>query len=120
MDAPVVLFADDNTPIRGLMVRAFAQAGIIKVVAAADGVEALAAFEADGAGEIGLLITDLMMPRLDGAGLIAKARAARPALKIILISTDPLPLELRDGGISYMQKPFLPSELVAKALELLG
>lgn len=120
MAARVVLFADDNALIRAVMVRAIIQAGF-RVVAAADGLEALAAFEADEAGEIGLLVTDLMMPRLDGAGLVVKARAARPRLKVLTISTESLPPQLRgDGGIAHLQKPFLPSDLVAKMRELLG
>jgi CheY-like chemotaxis protein len=118
--ARAVLLADDNPALRAVLIRAIVQAGY-PATGVADGVEAFEALGKDDGGKFGLLITDRIMPRLDGIGLILKLRFSRPALKIILISSEPLPAEFdREGRVEFMQKPFLPSELVEKTRELLG
>jgi CheY-like chemotaxis protein len=65
-----------------------------------------------------LLITDYLMPNMNGADLAAEARRAHPDLPILLISgyTN---LEAGSGDLPRLMKPFRQEELAAKVAALL-
>jgi signal transduction histidine kinase len=71
--APIIVLADDNADMRGFVSRILSRGGF-KVIAAADGEAALAAIR-DGPMP-DLVITDVMMPKLDGFGLLKYAATA--------------------------------------------
>jgi CheY-like chemotaxis protein len=77
-----ILLADDEAPVREFVRRALAAAGH-EVVAVADGSEALAAL---AEGPFDLLLTDIVMPGIDGIALALKAAKEQPALRIMLMS----------------------------------
>ncbi len=114
---PRVLLADDNADMRDYVGRLLGRAGF-EVVTAPDGEKALAACLADPPD---LVLTDVMMPKLDGFGLVAKLRSdERTALlPIILLSArageDARIEGLRAGADDYLVKPFGPRELLARA-----
>jgi DNA-binding response OmpR family regulator len=78
---------------------------------------------AAGGGIFDLLITDLVMPKLDGFELAVAIAARAPELKVIFISglsTTTTRTELREDGIAFLQKPFKIEDLEAKVREVLG
>jgi CheY-like chemotaxis protein len=114
-----VLLVDDDTVIRTLLQRVLKQSGY-NVLTAADGVEGKALFEAHR-DEIHVMVTDMVMPKMGGVDLIKAVTAARPDLKILLMSG--YSTEWREGRVpgrySYMQKPFTARELERKLREVL-
>jgi len=70
------------------------------------------------ADEIGMVITDLGLPRLGGIELIARVRAARPAVKIIGTSgfggQSVREKVLAAGADEFIQKPFSFADVIAK------
>jgi PAS domain S-box-containing protein len=116
-DAPLprILIADDNNDMRAYL-KALLDPHA-EVTVCADGE---AAFEAVQRDLPDLLLSDVMMPRLDGFGLIAKIRAT-PALRhlpIMLLSAragEEAKVEgLQAGADDYLVKPFAASELLAR------
>ncbi len=111
-----VLLVEDEEMIRELARGALARCGHT-VTTAKDGEEALAAAtECDGA--IDLLITDVVIPKLDGPELAAKLTAVDPDLRVLFISgyvDRELPAE-----VEYLEKPFTMQKLILKVGEVLA
>ena len=108
-----ILIVDDEKEIRELL-RLYIEKDGYSVIQAENGLEAL--IQADSA-QIDLAIIDIMMPELDGYGLI-KALRERGNLPIIVVSAKTenyekiLGLDL--GADDYVTKPFDPLEVVAR------
>jgi DNA-binding response OmpR family regulator len=102
-----ILCADDETPILDLLATLFSDAGHI-VETASDGQTAFEMLQEQPAG-FDLLITDGVMPRLDGAGLIVQARAAGYEGKVVIFSgslEDPERVLYRSLGVdAIVAKP---------------
>ena len=111
-----MLVADDNADMREYLARLLRTAGY-HVTMVTDGQAALAAVRV---GLPDLVISDVMMPRLDGLGLVAAVRAdARTAgLPVLLLSAragQEASIEgLRAGADDYLVKPFSAVELLAR------
>jgi len=89
-----------------------------RVLVAADGIEGFAVAK-QHAGEVALVITDAVMPRMGGAELAAQLRASWPALPILVLSGyDP---DERPGvaTLPHLDKPYAPAELMQRVRELL-
>jgi CheY-like chemotaxis protein len=116
-----ILLAEDNDNLRDLLHRVLEGDGF-SVLPAADGAEALRLCQQHN-GTIDLMVTDIVMPGLNGLQLSEQLRAAHPEMKFLYITgfADEFP-ELR-GLIRYgaiiLEKPFLPSELLRKVEETL-
>ncbi len=117
---PRILWADDNADMRDYVARLLS--GSFEVEAAADGVSALEkarAMQKEGRAP-DLVLTDVMMPRLDGFGLVRALRAdpALNSIPIILISAragEEARIEGVDSGADdYLVKPFSARELLAR------
>ena len=74
-----ILIAEDDTAVREFVLRALANAGH-DVVAAEDGLRALEALETD---QFDLLLSDIVMPELDGIALALKVSKGWPDLPIL-------------------------------------
>jgi PAS domain S-box-containing protein len=108
-----VLLVEDETSLREVLADFMESAGM-RVVAANDGRDAL---QRIASGEhIDVLLTDLVMPEMDGRTLAQEARARRPDLHVIYMSghtDDTLTRkDLLGEGLSYLQKPFTRADLV--------
>ena len=108
-----ILVCDDDREIVEAIDIYLKQAGY-RVLKAYDGEEALAVLKA---GEVHLLIMDVMMPRLDGIRATLKIRE-ESSIPIIILSAktedaDKI-LGLNIGADDYVAKPFNPLELVAR------
>lgn len=77
-----ILIAEDDTAVREVVLRALANAGH-DVVAAEDGLQALEALETD---QFDLLLSDIVMPELDGIALALKLSKDWPDLPILLMT----------------------------------
>jgi DNA-binding NtrC family response regulator len=110
---PHVLVVDDEPSVRRFAARALEGEGY-QVSTAKDGVEAL---ELVGAvpRPLGLVVTDVVMPRLDGVELLRTLSASHPALPIILMSGYAT-AHLADVGVAapcaVLAKPFSVQALV--------
>jgi DNA-binding response OmpR family regulator len=110
-----VLLADDNADMRRYVARLLSD--IYEVVAVADGQEAL---DAVRAAPPDLVLSDVMMPRLDGFGLVRALRADERTrtLPIILLSArageEAAVESLGTGADDYLVKPFSARELLAR------
>jgi DNA-binding response OmpR family regulator len=72
---------------------------------------------------IDLLITDLMLPRMSGDKLAARAFELRPALKVLFMSgraADPDVEGGLPGGVDFLAKPFTLDDLAERVGVLLG
>ena len=126
MTAPVaartrILVADDEPHI-GRIIKTKLEQGPFSVDLVYDGAEALAALEQGPA--VGLLILDLMMPRISGLEVLERVRAdARfrhlPCLILTAAGQDHQEQDARRRGADeFMTKPFSPKRLLARVSEL--
>jgi CheY-like chemotaxis protein len=107
------MVVEDEAALRDVLTE-FLQASGLRVVAASGGREALARMDL---GEpVDILLTDLVMPGMDGRSLAQLARTKLPNLHVIYMSghTDDalIQRELLKEGPSYLQKPFSRADLV--------
>jgi PAS domain S-box-containing protein len=112
-DEPLVL----RNVVRGLQQRGYT------VLSAANGQEALLVFEKTK-GKIDLLISDIIMPGMNGKELAEKILERRPGLPVLLISGYPADVIAKHGllreDIPFLEKPFVSSVIANKVSELLG
>jgi PAS domain S-box-containing protein len=108
-----VLIADDEPNVRrslGLLLRGAGH----QVLECGGGWEAVDRHR-DAAGGVDVAVLDMMMPDMTGRELIARLRAAQPALPVIVSSGFVAPAELdalrAEYGIHFVQKPYTTAEL---------
>lgn len=117
-----VMVVEDDDSVRCLICRRLRQAGL-ETLSAASGEEAIAICEG-AAPTIHLLVTDGIMPGMDGFDLARWFAKHRPGVRGILISgfmghfvsRSDIPENIE----AFFPKPFFGEELVAKILEILG
>ena len=70
--------------------------------------------------QIHLMLTDVLMPRLNGPDLARRLRSSRPGMRVLFMSgySERLRLEL-DGESAFIQKPFSVDALASKIREVL-
>jgi two-component system cell cycle sensor histidine kinase/response regulator CckA len=111
-----ILLVEDNEMIRPLVTELLEGYGYT-VHAARDGLEAIGIAEADDAG-IDLLLTDVVMPGLNGGELAAVLVERRPGLKVLFTSGYPagtiVQSRIAESRVAFIQKPFLGEELARK------
>jgi CheY-like chemotaxis protein len=117
-----ILLVEDTDNLRKLLQRVLEGNGF-SVIPAANGAEALRLCQQHD-GTIDLVVSDIVMPRLNGLELEERIRAARPETKFLFITGfgDQFPelRELIEHGANILEKPFLPSELLRKVEETLN
>jgi len=117
-----ILVVEDEPDVRRVVCKMLTMQGY-KVLAAPGPVEALAMFEKNSS-QIDLLVTDVIMPVMNGRELQEQITFMRPGVKTLFISgyadgvlddTGILP-----DGVNFLQKPFAPDVLTAKVARILN
>jgi two-component system chemotaxis response regulator CheY len=114
-----VLIVDDSAAIRKILQRVLRQAEIPigNVIEAGDGVEALEALKAQ---TVGLILSDINMPNMDGLELLRniKANEAWKQIPIFLVSTEGSQGKVLEavglGATGYVRKPFTAQQIKEK------
>jgi CheY-like chemotaxis protein len=117
-----ILVVEDDADVRKLT-RAFLESAGYKVLEAGNAVEAFAV-ERETAEEIHLLLTDVILPGMNGKDLADKLRSLRPELKVLYTSGYTADVISSRGvlerSLAYLPKPFSRDSLTAKVLEVLA
>ena len=117
----IVLVVEDEPVVRQMTSRALQEFGY-GVVEAEDGQEALGLLAGPG-GRINLIVTDVVMPGMNGAELARRAGVLRPGVPVLFMSgyTDDEIVRrgLLDAGQPFLQKPFTPETLGEQVAEML-
>jgi two-component system cell cycle sensor histidine kinase/response regulator CckA len=117
-----VMLVEDEDPVRIFGARALRNKGY-KVIEAKSGESALEAIHA-AEETIDLLITDVVMPHMDGPDLVRHVRASHPEMKVIFISgytEDAFRQRLdKDSDIHFLPKPFSLKQLATKVKEVIS
>ncbi len=116
-----ILLVDDEETVRRFGLRVLEKHGF-QVLCAATGAEALSTAHRHP-GTIDLLLTDVMMPEMNGCVLAERLLAQRPSLRVLFISgyaEDVIAEQIAlVGGSAFLGKPFKPKTLVTKVREVL-
>jgi two-component system cell cycle sensor histidine kinase/response regulator CckA len=116
-----VLLVEDEEAVRAFAARALASRGYT-VHEASTGTEALELID-EIDEQIDLVISDVMMPEMDGPTLLKKLRETQPDLKIIFVSgyaEDAFAKNLEEGEkFSFLPKPFSLKQLATAVKEVL-
>jgi CheY-like chemotaxis protein len=116
-----IVLAEDDDALRVVLSRVLVGAGY-RVVSGRNGVEALEAAHAKD-GRLDLLLTDLVMPRMNGAELADALCAEQPGLKVLFMTghvEDVVLDRLGEGSADAIQKPFSNEALLGAVRRLLG
>ncbi|HEY9593994.1 MAG TPA: PAS domain-containing protein [Spirochaetia bacterium] len=120
-EGELILVVDDEEAVRETTRWALEQHGY-RVILAAEGAEAVATF-VEHRGEVRCVITDMMMPHMDGAATIRTIRRLEPNVKVI--ATSGLPsngyvTEARGlGALAFLAKPYATDLLVRTVKQVL-
>lgn len=116
----IILLVDDNA-VQAATRKAILERSGQKVAVASDANEALSLLEHSGLLQLlGLVITDHLMPGMNGPEFVSELRESLPSLRILVLSGLPDAEEEYDGlGVVFRCKPFPPGELIALTRELL-
>jgi two-component system cell cycle sensor histidine kinase/response regulator CckA len=115
-----VLLVEDEPMVRSVAERALTRHGYT-VITADNGEDALAVL--DSGEEIALLISDVVMPGMDGPTMVREARKTRPDLKILFMSgyaEEQLRNSIDIEHVNFLPKPFSVTELAEAARRAVG
>jgi len=117
-----LLVVEDEDGVR-LLVRDYLRMKGYTVLEAGHGEEALR-IAGEHSGEISLMITDVIMPGMNGRELAERMAILRPAMKVLYMSgyaeTAVYRKGVLDPGAPFLQKPFGPPDLGRKVRDVLG
>ncbi len=117
-----VLLVDDHPLVRAGVRRVLeSEASIVIVGEAADGGAALAALQDT---QVDVMVLDLGMPGVDGLEVLGRAKAARPGLKIVVLTmhanAEYVTRAIQQGADSYLLKDSAVQDLVAAITAVVG
>ena len=116
-----ILLAEDDDSARKL-VRSILQDYGYRILEAQDGEEAVRLFE-QHEGPIHLLLTDVVMPGMNGRELAGRLQPLKPEMKVLFMSgyTDNAIVQhgVLEPGMSFIQKPFTPKDLASEVRKVL-
>jgi two-component system cell cycle sensor histidine kinase/response regulator CckA len=119
--AGTILVVEDETPVRIFVVHALRQKGY-KVYEAEDGDQALELIAQHG-NEIDVIITDVIMPGMNGPAVVEEIRLKYPEIKVIFISGYAEDAFIKqygaDNKFNFLSKPFTLKQLVIKVKDIL-
>jgi len=101
-----LLVVDDSPVLRGIMARVLREAGVEDVVEARDGRDALRRIGTDP--EIGLVLSDVAMPGMDGVAFVRelRERRTRDEIRVLLLTSCDSPDDTVHGADGWLRRPF--------------
>jgi CheY-like chemotaxis protein len=112
-----ILVVEDEEALREVTERIFTRDGY-QVITAANGPEAIA-LAGSHDGDIHLLVTDVVMPKMLGKEVAERIRQIRPGIRVLYMSGYAQPVLASQGrldpGVALVDKPFSATALLAKA-----
>jgi two-component system cell cycle sensor histidine kinase/response regulator CckA len=115
-----ILLVEDEAPVRAFAARALRLRGY--EVHEAEDAEAAMDILADRECRIDLLISDVVMPGMDGPTFAAEARRLRPGLRLLFVSgyaEESFRKNLTETDFSFLPKPFSLNDLTVRVKEVL-
>ncbi len=117
-----ILLVEDNEQVRNLILKILKRLDY-KVLVAEGGISALGILEHHD-GSVQLLLTDVIMPEINGRDLFERVSKRDPSVKVLYMSgyTDNVIAHhgIIEEGVNFIQKPFAIQALAAKVREVLG
>jgi two-component system cell cycle sensor histidine kinase/response regulator CckA len=116
-----ILLVEDEEGLRTLNARGLASRGYT-VLEAGNGLEAIDKLRSNG-GKVDLVVSDVVMPEMDGPTMLNELRRTDPDLKIIFVSgyaEEAFEKNLPAGGYEFLAKPFTLRELISKVKETMA
>lgn len=105
-----ILIVEDNDLLRDLLVRFFGDEAGFRVETVGDGAAAIRRLNTGPLPDV--ILSDVMMPMVDGFQLLARAKEEHPSVPVIMMSASNCRVEaFRRGCDDYLEKPFELSEL---------
>jgi DNA-binding response OmpR family regulator len=113
----MILLVEDEPITRNAFADALRMEGE-EVIQAADGIQALSLLDKS---HVDLVITDLVIPKLNGFDLVGRIRSKWPHIPILIISAyiSQDAERISDGNAEFMYKPIDPPDLIATVRRLL-
>jgi len=116
-----VMLVEDDSGMRQVLSRLLQTSGFDSISEVGDGQEALAALTST---QVDLIITDCIMPRMDGVALVTALRARGDKTPVIMLSGQDDPhvvvRAIRAGVNNYIPKPIRPEQFLEKIWQTLG
>jgi two-component system, chemotaxis family, chemotaxis protein CheY len=114
-----VMIVDDSAAIRKILQRVLIQADVQmgKVLEAGDGLEALEKLKDS---QVGLILSDINMPNMDGLQLLSalKSQDSTKGIPVIMVTTEGSSSRVMEavnlGAAGYVRKPFTAEQIKAK------
>lgn len=114
-----VLIVDDSAAIRKILQRVLLQTDVAlgKVMEAGDGVEALEILKTN---KVGLILSDVNMPKMDGLQLLSKVKADPEYrdIPVVMVTTEGSQAKVMEavtlGAAGYIRKPFTAEQIKEK------
>ncbi|HET6422528.1 MAG TPA: response regulator [Planctomycetaceae bacterium] len=107
-----VLVVDDSQMTRIVARKSLNSMGVTDVIEAADGQQALTAFQSNS---ISVIFSDWNMPNMNGFDLLKNIRAINPTVPFIMITTEGskerVVAAIQSGVSDYLVKPYTPAQL---------
>jgi two-component system chemotaxis response regulator CheY len=113
-----ILIVDDSSTMRKIISRSLRQAGlpVDEIFEAGDGIEGMAVLSSGKT--VGLILSDINMPNMDGLEFVKAVRASGNTTPIVMITTEGGEEIIKDaldsGASDSIKKPFTPDQLQAK------
>ena len=120
---PAILLVEDEPMIRSLLQRMLEGAGY-ELIVATNGDDAVA-LARERSGPIDLLLTDVVMPRMDGFALSGHIASAHPESHVLFLSgyadeSGPVRAGLKHTRHAFLLKPFTKDALLGKIADILS
>jgi CheY-like chemotaxis protein len=119
---PTILFVDDEPMLRDIGEAILSEAGY-RVIVAEDGPSALARLAELSTSPLDLLLTDVVMPGMNGVQVAAEVERLRPGTRVLLCSgytRDALAANGLPPGVAFLSKPYTLAGLLEKVTALLS